>query len=361
MKSLTEIRGEIDALDSELVRLLRRRLEIADEVADAKRAAGLAVTDATREQAVLDQVAAAAGENFAEDVRNFYRGFFAASKARQRRRLCTLDGARPLRVAVVGLGLIGGSFFKAARLAGHTVTGLHHGESDGLSVADLVLVCLPPEAIVPWIKANARHFCRGALVVDICGVKAPIAAAMREVVRDGWHFVGGHPMAGREVSGFANSKADLFTGASMILTPEASLPEFALVTLRNFFRSVGFHRTVLTTPENHDSMIAFTSQLCHVVATAYARDPRAPEAVGYSAGSYANMTRVATQDAAVWSALYLENRAALLDSLDGLITRLGEFRDALSAADLPRIKKLIDEGTAAKNEELLARERGDEA
>ena len=107
-------------------------------------------------------------------------------------------------------------------------------------------------------------------------------------------------------------------------------------------------------------MIAFTSQLCHVIATAYARDPKVIEAIGYSAGSYANMTRVATQHADTWATLYLENREALLKTLDGFLVRLGEFRDALAAADRVRLLALIDEGTAAKNEELVARERGDE-
>ena len=279
-----------------------------------------------------------------------------------------------MRVAIVGLGLIGGSFEKASLKAGHEVVSCHHGDKTGFENSELILVCLPPESIVPGIRERQNLFRSGTVVVDICGIKRkicqevnPLAIASRsgygqygERPASPWYFVGGHPMAGREVSGYANSKEDLFVGASMIITPDESVPESVIEMLKGYFASVGFHRTVITTPENHDEMIAFTSQLCHVIATAYARDPKVVEAIGYSAGSYANMTRVATQNADTWASLYLEDREALLKTLDGFINRLGEFRAALSAADLPRMKAIIDEGTAAKNEELLARERGDE-
>ena len=275
-----------------------------------------------------------------------------------------------MRVAIVGLGLIGGSFEKASLKAGHEVVSCHHGDKTGFEDSELILVCLPPESIVPWVREHQASFRAGTVVVDICGVKRNIckeisaifggAGALARTPNSGWYFVGGHPMAGREVSGYANSKADLFVGASMIITPDDSVPLSVIASLKDYFASVGFHRTVVTTPENHDEMIAFTSQLCHVIATAYARDPKVVEAIGYSAGSYANMTRVATQNADTWASLYLEDRDALLKTLDGFIGRLGEFREALAAADLPRMKKIIDEGTAAKNEELLARERGDE-
>lgn len=269
-----------------------------------------------------------------------------------------------MNVAIVGMGLIGGSFFKAAQAAGHAVAGLHHGESNGLETADLVLVCLPPEVIVPWIAEHAAQFKSGTTVVDICGVKRPIMRAMREVTVRGegeeWWFVGGHPMAGREVSGFANSKADLFVGASMILTPPDGTPDATLAALKEFFASVGFAETVVTTPEKHDDMIAFTSQLCHIIATTYSRDRRVKDAIGFSAGSYANMTRIATQDADVWSALYLANRDALVGVLDDFATRFKALRDAVATGDVAEMKHLIDEGTKAKRQELLDRKRGDE-
>ena len=119
-------------------------------------------------------------------------------------------------------------------------------------------------------------------------------------------------MAGREVAGYENSLATLFVGASMVITPSDGTPPEVIQTLKDYFRSVGFAMTVVTTPETHDDMIAFTSQLCHIIATTYARDPRVKDAIGFSAGSYANMTRIATQNASDWSALYSENRDALV-------------------------------------------------
>ena len=249
-----------------------------------------------------------------------------------------------MRVAVIGAGLIGGSFGKASRAAGHAVTLLHHGDATGFEDAELILVCLPPPAIVPWVRAHAAAFRPGALVVDICGVKRTVLRDMAAVPREGWTFVGGHPMAGREVAGYANSRADLFVGASMVLTPFDGTPPETLETLRAYFASV------VTTAARHDEMIAFTSQLCHVIATTYARDPRVKDAIGFSAGSYANMTRIATQNAADWSALYAGNRDALVEVLD-----------AFARDDRAAVMRFIEEGTAAKRQELLDRRRGDEA
>ncbi len=254
-----------------------------------------------------------------------------------------------MKIAVVGLGLIGGSFYKASLQAGHETIGLHHNDTpEVLGDVELVLVCLPPGAIVPWVKAHASSFKKGAAVVDICGVKAPIMAEMANVPQEGWTFVGGHPMAGREVAGFENSLADLFVGASMILTPAEGTTEDLLARLKTYFASVGFARTVITTPEHHDDMIAFTSQLCHIISTAYTRDKRVQESLGYSAGSYDDMTRIATQNADDWSALYHANQTSLLDVLDGFINRLSEFREALAAGDRAEMKNLICKGSEAK-------------
>lgn len=260
-----------------------------------------------------------------------------------------------MQVAIVGLGLIGGSFEKASRRAGHTVATLHHGDETGFEEADLVLVCLPPEAIVPWIKAHAPKFKSDAYVVDIAGVKRDIMAEFAKAFPTPpaeWTFVGGHPMAGREVSGYENSLETLFDGASMILVKDERRPLTSSSDLDLFFRSLGFKKVVYTTAEKHDAMIAFTSQLCHIIATSYSRDSLVPETLGFSAGSYADMTRIATQNSDIWSSLYESNRDALLKSVDGFIERMREFRDAIAADDVEAMKRMIDEGTKAKKLEL---------
>ena len=263
-----------------------------------------------------------------------------------------------MKIAIAGMGLIGGSLYKAAQRAGHEVMGIRRGDPVDVSSADLVFVALPPDAIIPWIRSHADQFRRGAVVIDVCGVKTPIMSAMSATPPDGWTFVGGHPMAGKEISGFANSTPDLFKGASMILTPMQDADPDMMDSLRRLFAELGFGRVVVTDAAHHDEMIAFTSQLCHVIASAYSQDPRVQEAVGYSAGSYANMTRIATMDPSTWASLFLSDRAALVDVLDGFIGRLGEFRAAIAAADRPALESLIAAGADAKRAELALRAKG---
>ena len=266
-------------------------------------------------------------------------------------------------VVIVGLGLIGGSFAKAAARAGYAVSAVTRTPpadapfpvrtvADGrpfVSAADLILVALPPAAVVPWIEAHADAFKDGAIVVDATGVKETICDALRKyALQDRWTFIGGHPMAGKEVGGFAHASADLFRNASMILTPYPSCGRKPLDLLDGFFRELGFGRVVITTPAHHDRMIALTSQLAHVVSSAYVRDPLALEHAGYSAGSFHDMTRVARLDPVTWTDLFLANRSALLDALNGLIDRLSEFKTALDAADADALRDLLAQGRAAR-------------
>ena len=215
--------------------------------------------------------------------------------------------------------------------------------------ADVVFVCLPPDVIVPWIRDHASAFKTGATVIDICGVKTAICRELAALPKAGWRFVGGHPMAGKEVTGFANASADLFLGKSMVLCPPT--PEADVAALRRLFHSLGFAQVVVTTPERHDEMIAFTSQLGHVIASAYAQDPRVADSVGFSAGSFANMSRIATIDPETWAALYLADRPALLRVLDDFLGRLSTFRAALDARDESALKAFIAAGAEAKRRE----------
>lgn len=254
-----------------------------------------------------------------------------------------------MNIAIAGMGLIGGSFLKASERAGHCVRAYHHGDRPDFSDADLIIVAQPPKAIEPWIRENERTFKEGAVVVDVCGVKRHLYEAFRldYSVRK-WHFVGGHPMAGKEVGGFANSTPDLFQGASMIITPHPYTGRAPLDMLDAFFRSIGFSRVVTTTPEHHDEMIAFTSQLCHLISSAYVRDPLAADHAGYSAGSFRDMVRVGAPDPDVWTDLFMLNRDKLSAVLVRYIERLENFREALSAGDAARLHSALEEGVAAK-------------
>ena len=254
-----------------------------------------------------------------------------------------------MTVGIRGMGLIGGSFEKAFLAAGHAVRDLKNADAATIRSCDLVIVCLPPLLIAPWIREHRDDFAPGAIVTDAGGVKSRVCAELETLAREvSWTYVGGHPMAGKERSGYANADATLYHGASMILTPYAFTPPERVERLKEMLAPVGFGRFTVTTPAHHDEMIAFTSQLAHVVSSAYAREPLAKDHVGYSAGSFQDMTRVATVDPVIWTDLFLSNRSALDAVLTRLIERLGQYRDAIRAEDAAALTKLLVEGRAAK-------------
>lgn len=262
------------------------------------------------------------------------------------------------KVTVVGMGLIGGSLYKAALAAGHDATALHHGDEPGRMDADIVFLALPPGAAEEWMDRNGDSLKDGCIVMDVCGVKRPITEHVGRNVPSRWTFIGAHPMAGREKCGFENSLAGLFGGASMILTPFESTPRRILEELDVFFKTLGFARTVVTDPLRHDDTIAFTSQLCHIIASAYARDGRVGASVmGFSAGSYADMTRIATMDEKTWTSLFMANADVLVPVIDAFTARMQEYRDALVQGDEGRLSDLIRAGAEAKRRENAMREK----
>ena len=253
-------------------------------------------------------------------------------------------------IGIRGMGLIGGSFEKAFRAAGHEVVNLKNASSGEIARCGLVIVALPPLMVAPWIKSHAGDFAAGTLVTDAAGIKSGICGELSEVAASAeWTYVGGHPMAGREVSGYDNSDAALFRGASMIFTPYPSTGADTLERLKELFAVVGFSRFVVTDPAHHDEMIAYTSQLAHVVSSAYVRDELAASHAGFSAGSFQDMTRVATVDPDLWTDLFLENSEALDQVLSRLIGRLMQYRDAINASDPVMLRRLLEEGRRAKN------------
>ncbi len=255
-------------------------------------------------------------------------------------------------VAVIGKGLIGGSIEKSALRAGHAATVFHgRGPTPDVSAFDLVFVCVPPEAIPQIVTALAEkgNLKDGAIVVDIAGVKRPIAEALSRFAKERrWHFVPGHPMAGKEKVGYANATEKLFDGASMILTPFTETPREVIETLDGFFRTLGFGRVVVTDPAHHDEMIAFTSQLCHLISSAYVREPLSASHAGYSAGSFRDMVRVGAPEPDTWTQLFFDNKDALLPVLDRYLARLQDFRDALAADDRTRLHHALETGVVAK-------------
>ncbi len=274
-----------------------------------------------------------------------------------------------MEIAIFGLGLIGGSIAKAIKkYTPHTVLGADASEQvmmkarlldaiDGeitderLSICDVVILATWPRTAVELLHTHARAIKKGALVMDVCGVKRAVCEPLwRLAGEQGFTFVGGHPMAGVEYSGFDHATATLFANASMILTPPLGADIALLERLKRFWLELGFGRVVLTTPEKHDAMIAYTSQLAHVVSSAYAQSPAAQEHLGFTAGSYRDMTRVARLSEKMWTELFLCNQAPLLDELDGLIDRLTQFRDALKAQDAPALEALLRHGRECKEQ-----------
>ena len=254
-----------------------------------------------------------------------------------------------MKIGIRGMGLIGGSFEKAFLAAGHDVVNLKTADQVSISSCQLIIVCLPPLMVAPWVKAHADDFAGGAVVVDAAGVKSVVCAALAETAKGrGWTFVGGHPMAGKERSGYANSDAGLFKGASMIFTPFPETDASVVDGLRKTFSEIGFARFVVTDSRRHDEMIAYTSQLAHVVSSAYVRDELSRSHLGFSAGSFQDMTRVATVDPDIWTDLFLANRESLDAVLTRLIDRLGAYRDSIRSADAVRLRALLADGRAAK-------------
>ena len=254
-----------------------------------------------------------------------------------------------MKISIIGRGLIGGSLAKAAVRAGHDASAWDKGETPRVEDAEVVFVAVPPAAVTGVIDGIAPRLAKGAVVVDMTGVKGFVYDALRKYAcSKDFVFVGGHPMAGRERTGWANSSADLFDGASMILVPYPSCGRLVLDMLERLFLQLGFARVVYTDPARHDEMIAFTSQLCHLISSAYVRDALAKDHAGYSAGSFRDMVRVGAPDPDVWTDLFLLNREALLLVLDRYVARLSRFRDALAAGDAAALHADLEEGVAAK-------------
>ena len=273
-----------------------------------------------------------------------------------------------MKIGILGLGLIGGSMARAYAVAGHTVyaadldestlsfamlSGAVHGRLDEETIpaCELLLLAIYPGGSAKWLEDNGRLVDSGALVLDLCGIKQEVCKRCFPVARKyGFTFVGGHPMAGSHFSGFKYSRADLYKGAPMVLVPPRFDDIDLLQRVKDAMAPCGFGMFSVTTAEDHDRMIAFTSQMPHVLSNAFIKSPTARQHKGFSAGSYKDLTRVAWLNAPMWSELFLENRDNLLFELNTYLDSLTAYRDALEARDGERLTALLEAGKKAKEE-----------
>ena len=274
-----------------------------------------------------------------------------------------------MKIGIVGLGLIGGSLARAIKAnTAHTVWGTdlqrpvvyrakllevidEELTEDRVGSCDIVILAIYPRDTVEWVRTHAAVIQRGAVVVDCAGVKRAVCEPCWEMAeQNSFTFIGGHPMEGVAKLGFENSRRDMFVNASMILVPHRDLDIETMKKVKDVFDAIGFTRYEIATPERHDRIIALTSQLPHVVSSAYVKSPTAHEHRGFSAGSFRDMTRVAFLKAARGAELFLLNREDLHREIMGLIERLQEYDDALTAGDEVKMAELLRQGREIKAE-----------
>ena len=269
-------------------------------------------------------------------------------------------------IGVIGLGLMGASLCKALGECGHRILGRDTDEhvqkyalltgtvqaeltDDNTGECDYLFLAVYPGAAVETLRLLAPRIRKDAVVCDLCGVKRAVCGPCFETAKEyGFTFIGGHPMAGRQFSGIKYADGNLFRGATMILVPREKEDLFLVSRLSELLRETGFRSVTVTTAEKHDEMIAFTSQLAHVVSNAYIKFPTAAEHLSFSAGSYRDLTRVAKLNEAMWTELFLDNAEHLGFELDCLIRSLQEYRDAIAAGDAQALERLLREGRERK-------------
>ena len=273
-----------------------------------------------------------------------------------------------MNVGILGLGLIGGSLARAYTLEGHTVYAIQRNEAmlsfamlagavhgklneETIPKCDLILLAIYPDGSASWLEKNAHLISRDALVLDCCGVKQEICSRCFPIAQEyGFTFVGGHPMAGSQFSGFKYSRADLFSGAPMVLVPPVFDDIALLQRVKDALKPCNFGFFSVTTAEEHDKMIAFTSQMPHILSNAFIKSPTALKHKGFSAGSYRDLTRVAWLNPQMWAELFLENRENVLFELDYYIDSLKQYQQAIRDNDMDALVRLLDEGKKRKEE-----------
>ncbi len=273
-----------------------------------------------------------------------------------------------MKVGILGLGLIGGSLARAYALEGHTVYAIQRNESmlsfamlagavhgklneETIPECDLILLAIYPGGSAAWLEKNAHLVSRDALVIDCCGIKEEVCRRCFPLAKQyGFTFVGGHPMAGSQFSGFKYSRADLFEGQPMVLVPPVFDDIQLLDRVKEALKPCNFGLFSVTTAAEHDKMITFTSQMPHILSNAFIKSPTALNHKGFSAGSYKDLTRVAWLNAPMWAELFMENKKNVLFELDQYIENLTAYRKAIADDDTETLTFLLEEGKKRKEE-----------
>lgn len=273
-----------------------------------------------------------------------------------------------MNVGILGLGLIGGSLARAYSKAGHTVYACERDENmlgfaqladvvygvlDDTTIpcCDLILLAIYAEGSAQWLENNASFVSRNTMVIDCCGIKQAICERCFPLAKKyDFIFIGGHPMAGSHHSGFKYSRSNLFQGAPMVLVPPCFDDPELLQRAKDVLEPCKFGSFSVTTAREHDSMIAFTSQMPHIVSNAYIKSPTAHQHKGFSAGSYKDLTRVAWLNPQMWAELFMSNKENVLFELDSYIKSLQAYRDAIVQDDADTLIALLDEGRKRKEE-----------
>ena len=273
-----------------------------------------------------------------------------------------------MNVGILGLGLIGGSLARAYAKSGHTVysceqnasifefakmAGVVHERLDENTIpqCELILLAIYADGSMDWLDQNAPHISSSAMVIDCCGIKEDICNKCFPLAeRWGFTFVGGHPMAGSHHSGFKYSRSNLFQGAPMVIVPPRFDDPELLQRVKDYLSPCKFSSFSITTAAEHDKMIAFTSQMPHIVSNAFIKSPTARDHKGFSAGSYRDLTRVAWLNPQMWAELFLSNRENVLNELNVYIENLQKYRKSLETCDKQELIRLLDEGRRRKEE-----------
>ncbi len=279
-----------------------------------------------------------------------------------------------MKILIVGLGLIGGSYCKAiSSYTKHEVYGLDNNREvieaakkcrcikDGVTAAqldmfDMIIVCLHPVPAYKFMQENVSAMKEGAILCDVCGIKGQMSIDMTILAKKhDVNYVGTHPMAGKERFGFEFSDGALFIGANFIVTPTDNTDKASVLAVEKLAKKMGFKKIVESSPFDHDSIIAYTSQLAHVVSSAYVKSPTMQKELGFSAGSFKDMTRIATLNESMWTSLFLSNKDCLVFEIDELIKHLTEYRDVVANDDSETLEKLLKDGRILKEENIKKR------